>query len=127
MTIQLKCANCSAITELPKMPKKFLCKECGVVNTPHDENYGSGEEACCCILPTGFEWTLPVGEFHVPPTAGNPEGLLFATADDGEKLTLREWLEAFGSDPRVLRNWMKKMGKEGAEGHVNLSTLKNKK
>ena len=78
-------------------------------------------------MPTGFEWTLPVGEFHVPPTASNPEGLLFATADDGEKLTLREWLEAFGSDPRILRSWMKKMGKEGTEGHLNLSTLKNKK
>ena len=129
MVVKLKCANCGSITELgiDKLPKKFLCKDCGCVNNPQPDTAGSGEEACGCILPTGFEWTLPVGEFHVPPTKDNPEGLLFATADDGEKLTLREWLEVFGSDPRILKDWMRRMGKDGESGYFNLSTLGRKR
>lgn len=119
--VKLKCANCGEVTELPKMPKKFVCKECGVVNTPQPETAGTGDQACGCLLPTGFEWRLPVGVFETP------EGELFATADDGEKLTRQEWIETFGADPVKLKEWMKKMGVEGKPGFTNLSTLRRRK
>ena len=121
MSEKFECANCEAITDFPVRPKKFVCSTCGALNTPRSENVGTGSQACGCILPTSFEWRLPAGEFDTP------EGLLFSTADDGEKLTLQEWIEAFGSDPRIARAWMKKMGIEGKPGHVNLSTLGKRK
>ncbi len=117
--VKLKCANsrCGHITELPAMPKKFVCSECGVLNTPQPATSGSGDEACGCLLPEGFEWLLPAGEFE------GPKGPEFATADDGTRLTLDQWIEDFGSDPRKLRAWMTKMGIEGRPGYANLSTL----
>lgn len=118
--VTLKCANCGETTELSLMPKKFVCPVCGVLNTPQSENAGTGDEACGCILPTGFEWKLPVGVFETP------SGKLYATADDGTKLTKAEWIAAFGSDPDILKEWMTKMGKEGADGFKNLSTLRQK-
>ena len=114
--ISLKCANCNTITDLPKKPKKFVCPECGVLNTPADEM--AGDEACGCILPTGFEWRLPSGEFDTP------NGKMYSTADDGTMLTREEWISIFGSDPVIARDWMKKMGEEGKPGFKNLSTLR---
>lgn len=115
--MKYKCANCEAISELPDKLKKFLCPDCGVVNTPDRENAGTGENACCCLLPKSFEWRLPVGEFDTP------NGKMYSTADDGTMLTRDEWIAAFGSDPAILKEWMRKMGKEGKEGFKNVSTL----
>jgi hypothetical protein len=121
--MKAKCANsrCGTITEIPDNAKKFLCSNCGCVNTPQSENSESGEEACGCILPTGFEWQLPVGRFNTP------NGTLYATADDGTLLTRTEWIEAFGSDPEILKAWMETMGRDGKEGFINVSTLGRRK
>ena len=73
-----KCANCEKITELPDVIKKFVCPVCGVLNTPRRENAGTGDEACCCLLPTGFEWRLPAGEFETP------NGILYSTIGLGD-------------------------------------------
>ncbi len=120
--MKAKCANpdCGKITEIPDNAKKFLCS-CGVVNTPQPETAGTGEEACGCLLPTGFEWTLPAGRFETP------KGTLYATADDGTKLTRQEWIDQMGSDPEILKAWMEKMGREGKPGFENVSTLGAKK
>lgn len=121
--MKAKCANpdCGKITEIPDNAKKFLCNDCGCVNTPQKENAGSGEEACGCLLPTGFAWRLPSGEFETP------EGTMYSTADDGTMLTRDEWIAAFGSDPAILKAWMRKMGREGKSGFKNVSTLGAKK
>lgn len=116
-----ECANCETITEFEKRPKKFLCPVCGVLNTPKSEDSGTGKNACGCLLPTGFEWTLPAGVVETP------NGTFYASPDDGTLLSFDEWVAAFGSDPAKAKAWMKKMGEEGKEGFVNLSTLKNKK
>ena len=106
-----KCANCGAITDLPKKPKKFVCSTCGVLNTPATEMVA--DEACGCILPTGFEWKLPAGEFDTP------NGKLFSTADDGTMLTREEWISIFGSDPVIASEWMKK-AKDGKPGFFKI-------
>ena len=116
-----KCANCETITELPDVIKKFVCPVCGVLNTPRRENAGTGDEACCCLLPDSFEWLLPAGEFETP------NGMLYSTADDSTMLTAKEWIATFGADPALLKAWMKKMGREGKPGFKNLSTLGGRK
>ena len=123
--MKAKCANCGRISEISDGAKGFICGNCGVMNIPQSEDFGTGEEACGCLVPEGAEWLLPSGEFHVFPTTENPEGLEYATAE-GARFTLREWIDYFKTDPRIAREWMKKLGKEGADGFKNLSTLRRK-
>ena len=47
---------------------------------------GTGDQAAGCILPTGFEWKLPAGEFQTS------FGLEYTTAD-GDRMTRIEWIE----------------------------------
>jgi hypothetical protein len=116
--VKLKCAGCGEITMLPAMPKKFLCKSCGAPNTPLPETYGTGAEACSCLLPTGFEWRLPGG------VIGEGDNLMYSTPDDPNcYLTRIEWIEVYGYDPKAKLADMRRRGKEGEPGFVNLSTL----
>ncbi len=115
--VDLKCAGCGEITTLPAMPKKFLCRSCGAPNTPMPENYGTSDQACGCILPTGFEWKKPVG------VIGDEPNLMYITPDRGEPLTRSEWIECYGNDPKPELEKMRKRGKEGTPGFKNLSTL----
>ena len=124
--MNFKCANCGEITDIPGEVKGFICGNCGVMNIPQSENAGTGDEACGCLVPEGAEWLLPSGEFHVFPTTENPEGLEYTTAE-GKRFTLREWIRDFKTDPRIAREWMTKMGREGKPGHRNLSTLRQSK
>jgi hypothetical protein len=118
--ISFKCANsrCGSITELPAMPKKFVCSKCGVLNTPLPKTAGSGEEACGCLLPTGFEWKLPLG------CIGDEDNPMYVTPDDATALTRFEWIEIFGYDPKAKLADMRRIGENGVPGFMNLSTLK---
>ena len=119
--VNLKCAGCGAITVLPAMPKKFICRSCGAPNTPQPDGAGSGSEACSCILPTSFEWKLPAGIIGLEPN------IMYATPDDpGVYLTRSEWIEVYGADPKAQLEYMRKLGKEGMPGFTNLSTLKRR-
>jgi len=117
-----KCAKCGAIAKFDKLPKKFCCSECGILNTPQPATAGTGDQACGCILPEKFEWKLPVGGITSP--TGEE---LFTTADDGTALSRKEWIETFGYDPVVVLAAMRKLGEDGKEGYTNLSTLGRKK
>lgn len=119
--VDLKCAGCGEITTLPAMPKKFLCKSCGAPNTPLPENYGTGEGACSCCLPTNFEFRMPAG------VIGEGENLMYITPDNSEALTRIEWVECYGYDPKAKLEEMRRRGKEGVPGYFNLSTLGRKK
>jgi hypothetical protein len=121
MAVQLKCAGCGFINELPAMPKKFLCKNCGAPNTPQPEGAGFADEACGCILPLGFEWKLPVG------VIGEGDNLMYITPDGGEPLTRIEWIESYGYDPKAKLAEMRRRGEEGVPGFANLSTLGRRK
>jgi hypothetical protein len=124
MPNKAKCANCGTIREFSEeqypggLPEKFCCSKCGVLNTPQDENTGTGEQACGCLMPTDPSFLLPAGEFR------RADGELeYATADDGTRLSRRKWIEIFGTDPTVLWRSQKKLGEEGVEGYYNTSTL----
>lgn len=125
MTEKAKCANCGAITEFADgLPVKYICSGCGTLNTPKPEDYGSGEEACGCILPKRHEWLLPAGKI------GDPRGSLydsFLTADDGTPIKRTKWIEIYGYDPEVLWQKLRAQGENGVEGYLNLSTLGKRK
>jgi hypothetical protein len=117
-----KCAKCGTVREFEKVPKKFCCSECGILNTPANENAGTGEHAADCILPESFEWKLPLG------VIGSATGEdFYKTADDATGLTRAEWIETFGYDPVIVLASMRKLGNEGKEGYINTSTLGKRK
>ncbi len=115
--VQLKCAGCGEITDLPAMPKKFICKYCGAPNTPVPETYGTSDQACGCILPTGFEWKLPAG------CIGTEENPMYISPDDGIPLTRIEWIEIYGYDPKAKLAEMRRRGEEDVPGFFNTSSL----
>jgi len=121
LMVDLKCAGCGEITTLPAMPKKFLCSHCGAPNTPVSKDYGSSEQACGCLLPTGFEWKLPAG------CIGDADNPMYVSPDDGIPLTRIEWIEIYGYDPKVKLAEMRRRGKEGVPVFMNLSTMGKKK
>jgi hypothetical protein len=124
MTFDAKCAKCGAIREFAKLPLKFCCSACGVLNTPQPENTGAGDQACGCLLPEKFEYLLPSGKI------GDIRGSLydkFLTADDGTAISRTEWVEIYGYDPEIVWQNMRKQGKNGIDGYLNLSTLGKKR
>jgi hypothetical protein len=113
----LKCHGCGREAKTDRPPKEFVCKVCGAVNVVPDTDTAS--EACGCLPPRGFEWTLPAG------VKERPDGKIFITAQ-GTEMSKAEYIEAFGIDPEVAKAWMEKMGHEGKPGFKNLSTLGRK-
>ena len=99
MTVTLKCHNCGAETELEKKPKEFKCLVCGAVNVVPLTD-GAADQACGCIAPTGFEWTLPAGKLS------GPSGTVYVTAQ-GSHMTKAEYIEAFGLDPEIALAYMR--------------------
>lgn len=116
-TVKLKCANCGAITELPEMPKLFICKSCGAPNNPQPETAGSGDQACGCILPTGFEWKEPAG------CIGEGDNVMYIDPAHGIALTRIEWINTYMNDPKPQLEKMRERGKQGVPGYFNTSTL----
>jgi hypothetical protein len=69
-------------------------------------------------LHKSFEWKLPVG--GIDSVTGDE---IYTTADDATPLSRIEWLACFGYDPKIVLEKMRKLGKEGKPGFLNLSTL----
>lgn len=123
--MKYKCANsnCGTVVELEKRPLKFICPECGVLNTPQSGNEGA-DQACGCLLPESFEWLLPSGKIEDPRGDRFDK---FLTADDGTVIPRLDWISTYGYDPEIVWRKMRSQGKNGVEGYLNLSSLKNKK
>ena len=119
--VYAKCAKCGVEQPFATLPKKFCCPECGILNTPVPDTYGTGDQACGCLLPESFEWKLPSGK--ISSSAGE---VFYTTADDATKLTRVEWIDTFGYDPEVVLRIMREKGKTGSEGTVNTSSLGKK-
>lgn len=97
--VTLKCHNCGSESDFGAKPKEFKCLVCGAVNVVPLTD-GAADQACGCIAPTGFEWTLPAGKLS------GPAGTIYVTAQ-GSHMTKAEYIEAFGLDPDIALEYMR--------------------
>ena len=81
--------------------KKFICRNCGVVNEAEDEILSNSGDWLECDLPTGFEWTLPVGK--ITPIVGDP----IYISGNGEHLSQSEYLDKYNIDPEIAYKLMR--------------------
>ena len=81
--------------------KKFICRNCGVVNQASKEALAANGDWLQCILPTGFEWILPAGK--ISPIVGEP----IYISGHGEHLSYEEYLNKYGIDPEIAYNLMR--------------------
>lgn len=84
--------------------KKFICKNCGVVNkamiTPEDLAEDD-EDWLECTLPDGFEWILPAGK--ITPVVGEP----IYVSGYGEHLSRGEYILKYDIDPEIALQLMR--------------------
>jgi hypothetical protein len=81
--------------------KKFICKNCGVVNEASKEDLESNDDWLQCALPQGFEWILPAGK--ITPIIGDP----IYISGMGEHLSRDAYLNKHGIDPEIAYNLMR--------------------
>ena len=81
--------------------KKFVCKNCGVVNVVANEVLKSDDDWLECILPTGFEWTLPAGK--ITPIIGDP---IYVSAQ-GNYFSRQAYLDKYYIDPEIAYELMR--------------------
>ncbi len=84
--------------------KKFICKNCGVVNEAEitvDDLADPGDDWLQCDLPTGFEWTLPAGK--ITPIVGDP---IYISAL-GEQLSRENYILKYNLDPEIAYQLMR--------------------
>jgi len=81
--------------------KKFVCKNCGVVNQASNEVVGRNGDWLQCVLPQGFEWILPAGK--ITPIVGEP----IYISGMGEHLSKEAYLKKYNIDPEIAYNLMR--------------------
>ena len=86
--------------------KKFICRNCGVVNQTSKANLEDDDDWLECVLPQGFEWTLPAGK--ITPIIGDP----IYISGFGEHLSYDAYLKTYGIDPEIAYHLMR--GNAGA-------------
>jgi hypothetical protein len=99
--------------------KKFICRNCGVVNEADDKILSNGDDWLECDLPTGFEWMLPAGK--ITPVVGDP----IYISGNGEHLSQSEYLEKYKIDPEIAYKLMR--GKARSQTATQLITSQNLK
>jgi hypothetical protein len=81
--------------------KKFICRNCGVVNEASQAALESNNDWLQCTLPQGFEWILPAGK--ITPVIGDP----IYISGMGEHLSREAYLNKHGIDPEIAYNLMR--------------------
>jgi hypothetical protein len=81
--------------------KKFICRNCGVVNVASQGDLESNSDWLQCALPQGFEWILPAGK--ITPIVGDP----IYISGMGEHLYRDAYLNKHGIDPEIAYNLMR--------------------
>jgi hypothetical protein len=81
--------------------KKFVCKNCGVVNEVADVVLKSSGDWLECDLATGFEWTLPAGK--IIPIMGDP---IYVSAH-GDHFSRQAYLDKYHIDPEIALKLMR--------------------
>ncbi len=119
--MKFKCHNCNRELELPDDTKEWGCKNCGCVNEVPEFD-GTADQACGCLAPPGWNgWDLPSGE-HQDPT-----GRWWFKTAQGRWLTEDQYTKQLGLNPRIAKEAMRRLGREGVEGFYNCSSLGRKK
>jgi hypothetical protein len=101
--MKITCAACGATANSDNPPKEFICSECGSINVTEIREE-SGKQACNCLLPTTFEWTLPLGKI------GNPIAGYKYVSPSGTLMTWEQWMVAWNIDPDRALDWMRSGG-----------------
>jgi hypothetical protein len=99
--------------------KKFICRNCGVVNEANDATLTSSDDWLECSLATGFEWCLPAGK--ITPAVGEA----IYISGNGEQLTQEAYIDKYKLDPELAYNLMR--GKVQAQTADQLTTSMNLK
>ncbi|MDD1761108.1 MAG: hypothetical protein LUQ59_02655 [Methanothrix sp.] len=99
--------------------KKFICRNCGVVNEAEDATISDSGDWLDCDLPTGFEWTLPAGK--ITPIVGDP----IYISGNGEHLSQSEYLDKYKIDPEIAYKLMR--GKASSQTASQLVSSQNLK
>jgi hypothetical protein len=81
--------------------KKFICRNCGVVNVASEADLKDDNDWLQCALPQGFEWILPAGK--ITPVIG--EAIYISGM--GEHLSREAYLNKHGIDPEIAYNLMR--------------------
>lgn len=81
--------------------KKFVCRNCGVVNEASQDALQSNSDWLQCVLPQGFEWSLPAGK--ITPIIGEP----IYISGMGEHLSQGAYLKKYGIDPEIAYKLMR--------------------
>ena len=81
--------------------KKFICRNCGVVNVASEADLKNNSDWLQCALPQGFEWILPAGK--ITPVIG--EAIYISGM--GEHLSREAYLNKHGIDPEIAYNLMR--------------------
>ncbi len=81
--------------------KKFICKNCGVVNVASEADLEGNSDWLQCALPQGFEWILPAGK--ITPIIGDA----IYISGMGEHLSREAYLNKHGIDPEIAYNLMR--------------------
>ncbi len=85
--------------------KKFICNNCGAVNmaeiTAQDLSDPSDDDWLPCVLPTGFEWSLPAGK--ITPVVGDP----IYISGNGEQMSRDDYILKYNIDPEIAYQLMR--------------------
>jgi len=99
--------------------KKFICRNCGVVNEASDTTSTSSDDWLECTLPAGFEWCLPAGK--ITPVVGEA----IYISGNGEQLTQEAYIDKYNLDPELAYILMR--GKARSQTADQLTTSMNLK
>jgi hypothetical protein len=80
---------------------KCICQQCGCVNIVEITDKENPENWLPCLLPEGFEWTLPSGK--ITPVVGEP---IYKDAM-GANFSRKDYLAKYNIDPEIAYTKMR--------------------
>jgi uncharacterized Zn finger protein (UPF0148 family) len=78
---------------------KVVCPHCGTISEVKEEQ--ESENWLECVLPTGFEWSLPSGKIK------SAAGTVYYVDSIGNKMSREAYIEKYKIDPEIAYNNMR--------------------
>ncbi len=79
---------------------KVVCPHCGTISEIKEDQESENENWLECVLPTGFEWSLPSGKIK------SAAGTIYYVDSIGNKMSREAYIEKYGIDPEIAYNNM---------------------